>query len=321
MKKNNYPKAFRSFCRLRLDPLIAARDLYYSHVLYEIEKTQGGGKSYVSRLADIFRVPRIRRGTLAASTVMIAQQMCGINIISFYSSTVFVRSGYSEEQALFASLGFGALNFVCTIPAIFLIDTFGRRSLLLSTFPLMCVFLLATGLTFLMDEARTQLRTGLIALWIYLFTAFYSVGEGPVAFMYSAEVFPNIHREQGMAWAVCVNNFFAAILGLTFPSMERAMTTMGACELPAVRRRLLTTVCFYAGLNAVALVWIFFWVPETKGLTLEELDRASPPHAKLTTQRYSVYPPSSLTSTSSTRGCLGSSGATLCGTRARTSSH
>ncbi|BEI86646.1 hypothetical protein CcaverHIS002_0609330 [Cutaneotrichosporon cavernicola] len=260
MKKNDYPKAFRSFCRLRLDPLIAARDLYYSHVLYEVEKKQGGGKSYFSRLADIFRVPRIRRSTLAASTVMIAQQMCGINIISFYSSTVFVRSGYTVEQALFASLGFGALNFVCTIPAIFLVDTFGRRSLLLSTFPFMCVFLLATGLTFLMDEARTQLRTGLIAFWIYLFTAFYSVGEGPVAFMYSAEVFPNIHREQGMAWAVCVNNFFAAILGLTFPSMERAMTTMGA-------------FCFYAGLNAVALVWIFFWVPETKGLTLEELDQ------------------------------------------------
>lgn len=79
MKKNNYPKAFRSFCRLRLDPLIAARDLYYSHVLYEVEKAQGCGQSYFGRLADIFRVPRIRRGTLAASTVMLAQQMCGIN--------------------------------------------------------------------------------------------------------------------------------------------------------------------------------------------------------------------------------------------------
>ncbi|GMK54936.1 hypothetical protein CspeluHIS016_0115220 [Cutaneotrichosporon spelunceum] len=111
-----------------------------------------------------------------------------------------------------------------------------------------------------MDEARTQLRTGLIAMFIYLFTAFYSVGEGPVAFMYSAEVFPNIHREQGMAWAVCVNNFFAALLGLTFPAMERAMTTMGA-------------FCFYAFLNALAFIWIFFWVPETKGLTLEELDQ------------------------------------------------
>lgn len=79
MKKGNYPKAFRSMCRLRLDPLIAARDMYYSHVLYEVEKAEAGGTTYFSRLIDCFRVPRIRRANIAASTVMIAQQMCGIN--------------------------------------------------------------------------------------------------------------------------------------------------------------------------------------------------------------------------------------------------
>jgi hypothetical protein len=78
--------------------------------------------------------------------------------------------------------------------------------------------------------------------------------------MYSAEVFPNVQREQGMAWAVCVNNFFAAILGLTFPIMELAMGHIGA-------------FCFYAGLNVVAFVWIFLWLPETKSLSLEELDQ------------------------------------------------
>ncbi|GMK56140.1 hypothetical protein CspeluHIS016_0211960 [Cutaneotrichosporon spelunceum] len=61
------------------------RDLYYSHVLYEIEKKQGGGKGYFSRLADIFRVPRIRRSMLVASTVMIAQQMCGIKLKTWLS--------------------------------------------------------------------------------------------------------------------------------------------------------------------------------------------------------------------------------------------
>jgi hypothetical protein len=66
--------------------------------------------------------------------------------------------------------------------------------------------------------------------FIYIFTAFYSVGEGPVAFLYSAEVFPTVQREQGMAWAVAVNNFFAAALGLTFPRMLRALTPVGACE-------------------------------------------------------------------------------------------
>jgi hypothetical protein len=183
MKKGNYPKAFRSYCRLRAHPLIAARDLYYSHVLYEAELKQARGANYLTRLADCFRVARIRRANLAASTVMIAQQMCGINsehildpahpVISFYSSTVFVEAHFTPTQALYASLGFGAvscppialtqLNFVFAIPAVFLIDTFGRRSLLLATFPLMAVFLLATGLSFLVPEDLVKLRLGLVA--------------------------------------------------------------------------------------------------------------------------------------------------------------
>lgn len=58
----------------------------------------------------------------------------------------------------------------------------------------------------------------------------YSLGEGPVAFQYSAEVFPTIQREQGMAWAVCINNTFAGILSLTYPAMSDAMTPVGACK-------------------------------------------------------------------------------------------
>lgn len=58
----------------------------------------------------------------------------------------------------------------------------------------------------------------------------YSLGEGPVAFQYSAEVFPTVQREQGMSWAVCINNTFAGVLGLTFPRMQTVMTPTGACE-------------------------------------------------------------------------------------------
>lgn len=68
---------------------------------------------------------------------MIAQQMCGINIIAFYSSTVFVDAGASPFHALLASWGFGLVNFIFAWPAIWTIDTFGRRSLLLATFPQM----------------------------------------------------------------------------------------------------------------------------------------------------------------------------------------
>jgi len=110
MKKGRYEKAFNSFKRLRHTEVIAARDMYYAHVQLAEENRVIQGKTYFSRLTELFTIPRVRRGTLAASTVMLAQQMCGINIIAFYSSTIFLRSGYSASQALFASLGFGAVN-------------------------------------------------------------------------------------------------------------------------------------------------------------------------------------------------------------------
>lgn len=148
--------------------------------------------------------------------------------------------------------------FVFAIPALYTIDKLGRRTLLIATFPNMFWTLLATGLSFY-APAGTNLRLGLIATFIFIFVAFYSPGEGPCAFVYSAEAFPLSHREVGMSWAVATNNFWAAVLSLTFPRMLQALTPTGAFG-------------FYAGLNIIALLMIFFWLPETKERSLEELD-------------------------------------------------
>ena len=118
--------------------------------------------------------------------------------------------------------------------------------------------LLATGLCYLIPgDGNTRL--GVLALFIFLFAAFYAPGEGPVCYPYAAEVFPLSHREIGMAWAVAINAFGSAILGLTFPYMLETFTPTGAFG-------------FYCGLNILAFIMIFLWVPETMRLTLEELD-------------------------------------------------
>jgi len=261
MKSGKIAQGYESMRRLRDHPIIGARDYYYSYIIYKEELKLARGAGYFARLWDCFAVPRIRRANYGASTVMLAQQMCGINIISFYSSTIFTDAGYDDRQALYASLGYGAIQVVFTIPTLFLIDTKGRRTLTLITFPIMCITLLAAGLSLLVpDTASTGAQIGPVALFVYLFTIAYSMGEGPVAFQYSAEVFPTIQREQGMAWAVCINNTFAGILGLTYPRMSTVMTPTGA-------------FCFYAGLNLIAWGMIFCFVRETKQLTLEEIDQ------------------------------------------------
>lgn len=245
-------------CRLRTTPLQAARDLYYIHAQVVEEAVLIGQGTYISRFFELFTIPRVRRATLASWTVMIAQQMCGINIIAFYSSTVFVRAGASTLSALLASWGFGLVNFVFAWPAVWTIDTYGRRTLLLFTFPNMAWTLLAAGFCFWIPE-DSRAHLGLIAFFIFIFAAFYSPGEGPVPFTYSAEVFPLSHREVGMSWAVATTLFWASTLSITFPKMLATFTATGAFG-------------FYAALNVTAFVMIFFWVPETKQRTLEELD-------------------------------------------------
>ena len=262
IKKERYRDAFKSLLRLRNTPLQAARDLYYIHAQLKEERDIIGKSNYVTRFFELFTIPRVRRATLASWTVMIAQQMCGINIIAFYSSTIFARAGFDNLQALLASWGFGLINFAFAWPAVWTIDTFGRRSLLLFTFPNMAWSLLVAGFC---NDIPTDTPSGhtanlaLVALFVYVFAAFYSPGEGPVPFTYSAEVFPLSHREVGMSWAVATCLFYAAVLSISLPAILASFGTVG-------------TFGFYAGLNVLAFILIFHFVPETKQRTLEELD-------------------------------------------------
>ncbi|KAJ4271627.1 hypothetical protein NW762_000332 [Fusarium torreyae] len=258
MKKNRYQDAMKSLLRLRNHPIQAARDLYYIHAQLEVELEFIGHAHYAKRFIELFTIPRVRRATVASFVVMIAQQMCGINIIAFYSTSVFRDAGANDNQALLASMGFGLVNFVFAWPAIWTIDTFGRRSLLLFTFPQMAWTLLAAGLCTLIPGTGGA-HMAMVAFFVYLFAAFYSPGEGPVPYTYSAEVFPLSHREVGMSWAVATCLGWAAVLSITFPLMLARLHAIGAFGM-------------YAGFNIVALVMIFLLLPETKQRTLEELD-------------------------------------------------
>lgn len=256
MKKGRINKAYGSLLRLRNTKLQAARDCFYMAVAIEIEEEASKGRNpYV----DIIRVPRIRRAALASEIVMFMQQFCGINVIAYYSSTIFVQAGFSIKSGILAAMGTGIVNFLFAIPALYTIDTFGRRNLLLTTFPLMAICLLATGLCFLIPST-SKAHIGLIALFIYLFEAVYSPGEGPVPFTYSAEVYPLQVREIGMSLATATTWTFNFVLSLTWPALLRTFGPTGA-------------FCYYSGWNVVGFCLIFLFVPESKGYTLEELDR------------------------------------------------
>ena len=102
MKHGKLDKGFRSMQRLRAHDIIAARDYYYSYVLYHEELKLARGAGYFARLWDCFAVPRIRRSNYGASTVMIAQQMCGIN--SEYRTLPVVRRLLRRDSHLLLQL-------------------------------------------------------------------------------------------------------------------------------------------------------------------------------------------------------------------------
>lgn len=258
MEKGRFAEAFQSFCRLRKHPILAARDMYYSYKLLQVEAAQREGKNLFK---EIFTVKRNRRAAQSAAMVMYMQQFCGVNVIAYYSTTIFEQAGWSRNNALLVSLGTGLVNFVFAIPAVYTIDTFGRRNLLLVGYPLMAICLFWTGFSFwIPDDAENRsARIGSIAAGIFTFMAAYSPTSGPVPFTYSAEAFPLYIRDVGMSLATAICWGFNFIISLTWPALVRAFTPQGA-------------FAWYACWNIAATIYAYFLLPETKGLTLEELD-------------------------------------------------
>ncbi|KAJ5693092.1 hypothetical protein N7462_002515 [Penicillium macrosclerotiorum] len=262
IQHNKIEKAYTNFKILRPTDIQAARDLYYAYVGVELERKINKGKNFFTMFMELFTVPRNRRATLASWIVMFMQQFCGVNVIAYYSTTIFQDSGYGLSNALLASMGTGILNWVFALPAVLTIDTWGRRNLLLFTFPFLAIFLFWSGFSFWIeaDNPTSKKRVAMVTTGMYLFEVFYSPGEGPVPFTYSAEAFPLHVREVGMSWATATTWCFNFILSFTWPHLLRAFKPQGAFG-------------WYAAWCIIGWFLVLLFVPETKALTLEELDQ------------------------------------------------
>ncbi|KAM5341685.1 hypothetical protein ACJ41O_014716 [Fusarium nematophilum] len=225
------------------------------------------GLTYASHLWVVFRLSvnqyrplftkrRLRNALWSSCTVALAQQLCGINVFAFYSNGLF--SQFGVEKSMLYTLGFGLVNFVCAFPAMKSIDTIGRRRWLVSTLPVMALLLMASAISFGLDKGESSPSTPGI-VFIYFFVAAYSPGLGPIPFTLASESFPLKNREAGTSVAISINLLFAGLLTILLPKMDKTLEISG-------------TLGFFSGMNLVAWFLIFFFVEETKQLSLEELD-------------------------------------------------
>ncbi|KAK5130898.1 hypothetical protein LTR08_001561 [Meristemomyces frigidus] len=294
MKRGHYQEAYQSLILLRFYPILAAKELFYIHCQREVEANflarrrgylltaahdsstgndatadDGGSKKktvpsrqsarpidFWQKLSELFTIPRNRRALIAAVVCMISQQLCGVNVLVFFSSTFFRDASNQPRksaymQPLFLSWGLGLANFVFAFPAYYFIDSKGRRWLLLVTIPLMALSILGAGMSFLIP-ADNHAHGPVIAFWTFVFFIFYSCGMGPVPFTLSAEVFPLESRVVGMSFAVFCNLFGAGILALFVPPLTIAIDPPGLLGI-------------FAFLNVVAFFLVFFFVRETAG--------------------------------------------------------
>lgn len=203
LKRGKYAEAYESLCQLRETSLQAARDLIYINAQIQVESTLLPKKkkseelrhasipgqftlqervqklSYWTRLTQIFINKRTWRAQQAASIVMIAQQLCGINAIIGYSSNILAFQGanFGPNVPYWLNFGIGLTNFIFTLPAYRYIDSKGRRFLLLAMYPLMTLTMLAAALSWM--HPNVDARAGLVITFIFLFVMAYSVGQGP----------------------------------------------------------------------------------------------------------------------------------------------
>ncbi|KAK2981537.1 hypothetical protein RJ640_024850, partial [Escallonia rubra] len=215
------------------------------------------------RYSDIFRSEEIRLAFLAGAGLQAFQQFTGINTVMYYSPTIVQMAGFSSNQlALLLSLIVALMNAAGTVVGIYLIDHFGRRKLALSSLCGVIVSLaLLSAAFFLESSSSTNGFYGWIAvLGLALYIAFFSPGMGPVPWTVNSEIYPQSYRGICGGMSATVNWVSNLIVAQSFLSIADAVGT-GA------------TFLILAGIAVLAFAFVALFVPETKGLTFEEVEQ------------------------------------------------
>ncbi|KAK8268202.1 hypothetical protein V6Z12_D11G050400 [Gossypium hirsutum] len=208
--------------------------------------------------------PAVRRILITAIGIHFFEHATGIEAVVLYSPRIFHKAGVtSKNKLLLATVGVGLTKTTFILIATVFLDKVGRRRLLLASTAGLVVSLSGLGFALTMVELNPGERLVwalcLSIIFTYLYVAFFSIGLGPITWVYSSEIFPLRLRAQGASIGVAVNRLMNAIVSMSFISIYKAITIGGAFFM-------------FAGVSLVAWWFFFFLLPETKGKSLEEIE-------------------------------------------------
>lgn len=224
---------------------------FANQTILDVEKTITGVEK--PSLKMVFE-KSVRPAVIVGITLAVFQQLCGINVVFNYTSTIFESVGADLDRQLFETVAIGAVNLFFTLFAMWQVDKLGRRPLMLTgSLGLSIVYI---ALAFLLQN---QASPGLVSVFVLLAIAMYASSLAPVTWVLISEIFPN--KIRGLASSIAVVSLWGAyfILVFTFPVLAKYLGTFGPFYLYAV-------ICF------IGFLFIKSKVKETKGQTLEELE-------------------------------------------------
>ena len=188
-------------------------------------------------------------------------QLSGINFILYYAPEILEKAGLAAKESLFNAIAIGSTNLIFTFVGLYLIDRLGRKTLLiigsigyiLSLSLVSYAFYAHTGPLFLMT-------------FLLLFIASHAIGQGAVIWVFISEIFPTKIRSTGQSFGASIHWVFAAIITLITPFFLDKDTGI-------FKENPWPIFAFFGGMMVLQLIWVLTRVPETKGISLEELEK------------------------------------------------
>lgn len=197
---------------------------------------------------------RLIKPIFLAFFIAFFNQLSGINAILYYAPRIFSLTGLGTQDALFQSIGIGLVNLIFTFAGLWLIDRLGRRVLLYIG---SVGYIASLGL---ISWAFFNGHTGIVPFFILTFIASHAIGQGAVIWVLISEIFPNKDRAFGQSLGSFTHWFFAASITLIFPYMVKTFHPGWIFG-------------FFCGMMVLQLIWVALFVPETKGITLEQMEK------------------------------------------------
>jgi len=227
---------------------------YADDEVRDVEATLAQGEIQHVRFLDLLE-PKVLKILVVGCVLAVLQQWSGINVIFNYAEEIFHAAGYGVSAILFQIVITGLVTLVFTLIAVGTVDRFGRRALMLIGCAGIAIFHAVIGCAYFFE-----LKGLLVVIPVLATMACYSFSLAPVTWVLISEIFPNRIRGAAISVAVSVLWIACFILTYTFPVLNRALGPSG-------------TFWLYSAICAAGFVFILLRVPETKGKTLEQIER------------------------------------------------